>query len=100
MLMSGFQYHEGELMCDGVPLSAIADQEGTPVYVYSANVIRALYGELEDAFGSYPHRLHYALKANSTFAVARLLRELGSAVDANSIWEIEVARRAGFAPAE
>jgi diaminopimelate decarboxylase len=44
--------------------------------------------------------LHYALKANSTFGIVRLLRDLGSAIDANSVWEIDVARRAGFAPAE
>src|SRR5438552_763176 len=50
------------------------------------------------AFGGYPHALHYALKANSTLAIARLVRELGSAADANSIWEIELARKAGFPP--
>ena len=48
------------------------------------------------AFGSHPHRLHYALKANSTLGLARTLRELGSAADANSIWEIELARKAGL----
>ena len=47
---------------------------------------------IDAAFGGYPHALHYALKANSTLALARLLRELGSAADANSIWEIELAR--------
>ncbi len=52
------------------------------------------------AFGDYPHRVHYALKANSTLALARLLRELGAGADANSIWEIELARKAGFTPAD
>jgi diaminopimelate decarboxylase len=86
-------------VCDGVPLSAVADSEGTPLYVYSAAMLRARYREIDAAFGRYPHAIHYALKANSTLAIARLLRELGSAADANSIWEIEVARKAGFAPA-
>ena len=45
-----------------------------------------------------PHALHYALKANSTLAMVRLLRELGSGADANSVGEIEVALRAGFDP--
>ena len=85
-------------MCDGVSLSAIAEAEGTPVYVYSAAVLRERYRAIDSAFGSHPHRLHYALKANSTLALARMLRELGSAADANSIWEIELARKAGFAP--
>src|SRR5262249_32643185 len=44
--------------------------------------------------------VHYALKANSTLAIARLLRDLGSSVDANSVWEIEVARAAGFEPSQ
>jgi diaminopimelate decarboxylase len=84
------------LACDGIPLAAIAQAEGTPLYVYSANQIRERYRALDDAFGGYPHSVHYALKANSLLAVARLLRSLGSAADANSIWEIEVARKAGF----
>ena len=45
-----------------------------------------------------PHAIHYALKANSTLAIVRLLRELGSGADANSVGEIEVALRAGFDP--
>jgi diaminopimelate decarboxylase len=89
-----------DLVCDGVPLAAIAAAEGTPVYVYSAAVLRERYRAIDAAFGAYPHAVHYALKANSTLAVARLLRGLGSAADANSVWEIEVARRAGFEPSQ
>ncbi len=88
------------LACDGLPLSAIADAVGTPVYVYSAAEIVSRYRALDAAFGPYPHRLHYALKANSTLALARLLAGAGAAADANSIWEIEVARRAGFAASD
>src|SRR5205823_7501648 len=64
----------------------------------SAAVLRNRYRAIDGAFGGYPHRVHYALKANSTLALARSLRELGSAADANSIWEIELARKAGFQP--
>ena len=98
--MIGFARISNQLVCDDVPLSAIADAEGTPVYVYSAPTLRARYLDIDAAFGDYPHTLHYALKANSTLAVARLLRALGSAVDANSMWEIETARKAGFQPSE
>src|SRR5207249_10643903 len=80
-------------------LSTVAAAEGTPVYIYSAAALRARYRTIDAAFGRYPHALHYALKANSTLAIARLMRELGSAADANSIWEIELARKAGFQPA-
>ena len=62
------------------------------------HALRERYRAIDEAFGGYPHALHYALKANSTLAIARLLRELGSAADANSVWEIEVAREAGFPP--
>ena len=89
-----------DLVCDGVSLAAIASATGTPVYVYSAAVLRERYQAIDAAFGDYPHALHYALKANSTLAIARLLRDLGSAVDANSVWEIEVASRAGFLPSQ
>jgi diaminopimelate decarboxylase len=92
----GIARTDGELLCDDVSLRSLADAEGTPVYVYSAATLRDRYRAIDRAFGTYPHALHYALKANSTLAVARLMRELGSSADANSIWEIEVARRAGF----
>ena len=95
--MIGFARTPHELVCDDVPLSAIAQAEGTPLYVYSAALLRERYRAFDRAFGQYPHAIHYALKANSTLAIARLLQELGSAADANTIWEIELARKAGFA---
>ncbi len=87
-------------MCDGVPLAEIAAQTATPVYVYSAALLRQRYRAIDEAFGGYPHALHYALKANSSLALVRLLRGLGSAADANSIWEIELALKAGFPPSQ
>jgi diaminopimelate decarboxylase len=97
---AGFFRLDDDLVCDGVSLAAIADAVGTPAYVYSAALFRERYRAIDDAFAGYPHALHYALKANSTLAIARLLRELGASADANSVWEIEVARRAGFEPAQ
>jgi diaminopimelate decarboxylase len=95
-----FQPTPDGLVCDGVSVQAIAAQVGTPVYIYSANAIREAYRSIDDAFGSYPHAIHYALKANSTLALVRLLRSMGSRADANSGGEIRVALRAGFAPAD
>src|SRR6476661_5207629 len=96
--VTGFFRSGRTLVCDGVNLQSIADREGTPLYVYSAALIRERFSALDEAFGDYPHALHYALKANSGLAIGRLLQQLGSAADANSIWEIDVARRMGFAP--
>jgi diaminopimelate decarboxylase len=79
-------------------LSAIAESVGTPAYVYDAAEIRRAYIAFDLALGAYPHAIHYALKANSTLGLVRVLRQLGSEVDANSGGEIEVALRAGFIP--
>ncbi len=87
-------------VCDDVLIEAIVREEGTPVYVYDASVVRDRYRALDAAFGDYPHRIHYALKANSTIGIARLIRSLGGRVDANSGGEIAVATKAGFDPAD
>ena len=87
-------------MCDGVDLEPVAAAFGTPLYVYSAAAIASRYRAIDEAFAGYPHAVHYALKANSTLAVLRLLRGLGSHADANSGGEIDVALRAGFTPAQ
>jgi diaminopimelate decarboxylase len=79
-------------------LTAIVADLGTPAYVYDAPAIRAAYRRLDTALGPYPHAVHYALKANSTLALVRLLRAEGAHADANSGGEIEVALRAGFIP--
>ena len=62
---------------EGVSFATIAQREGTPLYVYSAGQIRERYTELDRAFGDYPHHIHYALKANSTLGLARVIRSLG-----------------------
>lgn len=98
MSTSPFTSTPAGLQCDGVALADIAADLGTPTYVYSARAIREAWRALDAAFAGYPHHLHYALKANSTLAIARLLHGLGSHADANSGGEIEVALRAGFAP--
>jgi diaminopimelate decarboxylase len=98
--MVGFFRDGNALTCDGVPLESLARAHGTPRYVYSAEYIRPAYRALDEAFAGYPHRIHYALKANSSFALVTLLREVGSGVDANSIGEIELALRAGFASSD
>jgi diaminopimelate decarboxylase len=98
MSSTGFSRTDHGLACDGVSLSAIAERVGTPLYVYSAAAIRSRFQDIDEAFHGYPHSLHYALKANSTFAIAALLKTLGSAADANSVWEIDLARRVGFEP--
>jgi len=88
------------LTVDGVAVEDVARALGTPCYVYGAAAIREAYRALDEAFAGRPHAIHYALKANSTLAIVRLMRALGSHVDANSMGEVDVALRCGFTPRE
>ena len=98
--MAGFTFSSRGAECDGVDPAVVAAAEGTPLYVYSAALIVDRYRALDAALGACPHRVHYALKANSTLGLVRLLRSAGSAVDANSGGEIAVALRAGVDPGD
>lgn len=90
----------GAAVAEPPVIEAIAAAVGTPAYVYNADVLRSAYHRLDAAFGTAPHAIHYALKANSALAIVRLVRALGSAADANSMGEVEVALRCGFRPDE
>lgn len=98
--MVGFHFLGGQLHCGGVRVADIVSATGTPVFVYGAGPIREAFDRLDDAFATHPHTVHYALKANSTLAIVRLVRHLGAHADANSGGEIDIALRAGFLPAE
>jgi diaminopimelate decarboxylase len=87
--------HDQVLHCESVALTAIADAVGTPAYVYSRASIEAAYRGLDRAFGSLPHTLCYAMKANSNLAVLRLLARLGSSFDIVSGGELDRLRRIG-----
>lgn len=87
-----------ELEMGGVPLAKIAEKVGTPLYVYNAAVIRDRYQALETAFAEIPHKICYAIKANSNLAVLRVLRDLGAGADIVSGGEMRRALKAGFPP--
>ncbi len=91
-----FTRESGVLFAEDVPLPAIAEDVGTPCYVYTANTIRARFRALQAAFAGAPHHIHFAMKANSSLAVLRILQELGAGVDIVSGGELFRAREAGF----
>ncbi|MGE3525562.1 MAG: diaminopimelate decarboxylase, partial [Gemmatimonadales bacterium] len=95
---AGVAGENGTLVVGGVPLPAIARALGTPAYIYNAEVIRARYRALDQAFAGIPHRLCYAIKANSNLAVLRIFRDLGAGADIVSGGEMRRALAAGFAP--
>jgi diaminopimelate decarboxylase len=83
----------------GVRLTEIAERVGTPTYVYNAEVIRRQYRRLDQALAPMPHRICFAVKANSNLAVLRVFRDLGAGADIVSGGELRRALAAGF-PAE
>jgi diaminopimelate decarboxylase len=80
---------------EGVPLASIAETVGTPAYVYSRASIEAAYRGLDRAFGSLPHTLCYAMKANSNLSVLKILAGLGSSFDIVSGGELDRLGRIG-----
>jgi diaminopimelate decarboxylase len=94
-----FQASAQGLLCDGVSVQSIVDRVGTPVYVYSAQAIRHAYRAIDEAFADYPHAIHYALKANSTLAIVRLLRTLGVGKTRDEL-EMAIAKGIGTINAE
>ena len=83
---------------DGIPLTAIAEAVGTPVYVYSSASIEERYRALSRALRGGRARICYAVKANDNLAILRLMRELGAGFDIVSGGELERVLRAGGAP--
>jgi diaminopimelate decarboxylase len=92
-----FAYRDGRLWCDDVSLEALAEQHGTPLYVYSARQIRERLRLFQDAFSSRPSTVCFAVKSNSALAILRLLAEAGAGFDIVSGGELERVRRASKA---
>ena len=96
--MDHFQYQNGELCAEQVPLRAIAEQYGTPCYVYSRATLERHWHAFNQAFEGRPHLICYAVKANSNIAVLNILARLGSGFDIVSIGELERVIKAGGDP--
>lgn len=90
-----FHYRENVLYCEDVELSRLAAQAGTPCYVYSGAALRANFLGYERALEGVPHRVCYAVKANSNLAVLRLLASLGAGFDIVSGGELFRVLKAG-----
>ena len=83
-------------MLGEVPLPEVATRVGTPAFCYNAEAIRARYRVLDSAFAALPHRICFAVKANSNLAILRILQELGAGADIVSLGEMRRALAAGF----
>ena len=90
-----FHWKDGSLFCEGVPLESLAHRFGTPLYVYSKKALVSAFNAYNDALESYPHRICYALKANSNLSVIKLFASLGAGFDIVSGGELERVKAAG-----
>ncbi|MEM7026898.1 MAG: diaminopimelate decarboxylase [Pseudomonadota bacterium] len=98
--MSEFVYIDGVLHAEGVALTEIANQFGTPAYIYSRKMIESHWQEFDSALGSQHHLVCYAVKANSNIAVLNILAKLGSGFDIVSLGELNRVLKAGGDPAK
>jgi diaminopimelate decarboxylase len=96
--MDYFNYRDGELYAEDLPVAEIADRFGTPAYVYSRATLERHYHAYDDALAGRPHLVCYAVKANSNLAVLNVLARLGAGFDIVSAGELERVIRAGGDP--
>ncbi len=95
-----FSYQGDDLTCERVQVKKLADEFGTPLYVYSERGFRDRFAEIENALQGVPHLVCYSIKTNSNLSIIRLMRELGSGFDVVSGGELYRALRAGAEPSK
>ena len=96
--MDHFEYKQGELYCEDVAIAALAEQYGTPLFVYSRATLERHWHAFDSAFDGHDHLVCYAVKANSNLAVLNLLARLGSGFDIVSGGELQRVLLAGGKP--
>ena len=96
--MNSIAYKENILSCEDIPLSELAEEYGTPLYVYSKNQVIENYRLLNNALGDIDHLTCYALKANANHHILQLLAAEGAGADVVSAGELYLALKAGFSP--
>ena len=96
--MHHFDYVDGHLHCEGVPLRQIAEEVGTPVYVYSSATLRRHAQVIAGAFSGLNCLIAYSVKANGNLAVLSTLAAEGCGADVVSGGELYRALKAGISP--
>jgi diaminopimelate decarboxylase len=96
--MNHFQYRNREMFAEEVPLSRIAQEVGTPAYIYSLATLKRHYKVFDQAFAKVPHIVCFSVKANSNLALLRTFAKEGSGFDIVSGGELFRALKAGGDP--
>jgi diaminopimelate decarboxylase len=93
--MNFFEYKDGQLFAEDVPVAELAKKYGTPLYVYSAATLRRHFKAFDSAFDGLPHLTCYSVKANSNLSLLKLLKDCGAGMDIVSGGELHRALTAG-----
>ncbi len=96
--MNYFLYRGKRLYCEDVPLDRIANEVGTPVYIYSRRTLERHFREFDEPFKDISHLTCYSVKSNSNIAIISIFAALGGGVDIVSGGELYRALRAGVPP--
>ncbi|HEY4619617.1 MAG TPA: diaminopimelate decarboxylase [Nitrospirota bacterium] len=96
--MHDFTYIGSELYCEKTPVRKIAQEVGTPVYIYSSSTLRNHYQAFDAAFAGIPHIVCFAVKANSNLSILKLFASHGGGADIVSGGELFRALKAGVDP--
>src|SRR6266567_6951897 len=96
--MNHFEYRNGEMFAEQVPLKRIAQEVGTPAYIYSLATLKRHYKVFDQAFAKVPHIVCFSVKANSNLALLRAFAKEGGGFDIVSGGELFRALRAGADP--
>jgi len=97
---AGLQLIDGLYHIQGHPILDICEQYGEPLYLYDADKITRQYQTLKQAFGDFPCKIKYPVKALSNINILKLIRKLGGGLDTVSINEVRLGLMAGFSPDE
>lgn len=98
--MDFFQYQHHQLMAENLPVKQLAEQFGTPLYIYSKATLERHWHAFDKAFGEHPHLVCYAVKSNPNIAILNLMAKLGSGFDIVSQGELERVLAADGDPAK
>jgi diaminopimelate decarboxylase len=98
--MNHFHFKESQLFCEEISVQEIAEEYGTPLYLYSKQQLIENFRAIDSAFADVDHITCYALKANSNIELLKILANEGAGADAVSAGEIHFALNAGFDPSK
>lgn len=98
--MNHFEYKNNQLFAEDVAVSEIIKQYGTPAYIYSRATLERHWHAFNNAFGTHPHLVCFAVKSNSNIALLNIMARLGSGFDIVSQGELERVLAAGGDPAK